>query len=114
MYYPSGPFRVFCQPEQNFRSLSKFGHSTEEIYFGTCLKMGNSLNRFLQLDQYDNYTFFRFLTLGGVWGAGGSQFQFSRATEFSCVFQLLARRIKSSTLRCKVFFVVLYTQSTNL
>jgi len=108
IYYPSGLFSVFRQSEENFRSLSKFGHGTEEIYFGTCLHLGNSLNRFLQLDLYDNYTFYRFLMLGGGWGTGGYQFQFSRATEFSRQFQLLARRIKSSTLRCKVYFLLFH------
>ena len=54
IYNPSGLFRVFRQSEENFRSLSKFGHGTEEIFFGTCLHLGNSLHRFLQLDQYDN------------------------------------------------------------
>ena len=108
IYYPSGLFSVFRQSEENFRSLSKFGHGTEEIYFGTCLHLGHSLNRFLQLDQYDNYTFFRFLMLGGGWGTGGYQFQFTRATEFLRLFQLLARRIESSTLCCKVYFLMFY------
>ena len=80
IYYPSGLFSVFRQSEVNFRSLSTFGHDTEEIYFGTCLYLGNSLSGFLQLDQYDNYTFFRFLMLGVGWGTGGYQFQFTRAT----------------------------------
>ena len=37
IYCPTGLFSVLCQSEENFRSLSKFGHGTEEIYFGTCL-----------------------------------------------------------------------------
>ena len=77
IYFPSGLFSVFRQSEENFQSLSKFGHSTEGIYFGTCLHLGNSVNRFLQLDQYDNYTLFRFPMLGGGWGPYGYQFQFT-------------------------------------
>jgi len=110
IYYPSGLFSVFRQSEENFRSLSKFGLDTEEIYFGTCLYLGNSLNGFLQLDQYDNYTFFRFLTLGGGWGTGGNQFQFSRATEFSRLFQLLARGMHSNALRYNVYFQLFHIQ----
>ena len=46
--------------------------------------------------------------LGGGWGTDGYQFQFTRATEFLRLFQLLARRIESSTLCCKVYFLMFY------
>ena len=100
IYHPSGLLDVFCQSGENLRDVSKFGQSTEEIWIRTCLHLGNSFNRFLQLDKYHNYTFFRFCTLGGGWGKGGFQIQFKLATEFfSVLFQLLAREMHSNALR---------------
>ena len=115
IYYPSGLFSVFRQSEENFRSLSKLGHGTDEIYFGTCLHLGHSLNRFLQLDQYANYTFFRFLNVGWRLGNGWLPVPIYQSNRVftSIPVACTENKVKYFTLQ-SIFFDVLYTQSTSL
>ena len=100
IYHPSGLLKVFRQSEENLRWISSFRNCTEEISCRTCLYLGNSFGKFLQLDLYHNYTYFRLSHLGGGWGKGGEQFQFELAvSEFVILFQLLARELNTGTLR---------------
>ena len=68
IYHPSGLLKVFRQSEENLRWISSFRNCPEEISYRTCLYLGNSFGKFLQLDLYHNYTYFRLSHLGGGWG----------------------------------------------
>ena len=73
IYYPIGLFSVFRQSEENFRSLSKFGHSTEEIYFGTCLHLGNSSNSFFYSRTSMTIILFQISHVGSTWVEAGER-----------------------------------------